>query len=167
MIIIKIIILYFIQIRHTDAWFPLNGIRLVYDYNPISSSFNGNDIFLDINSKLDLESQKQNQKEFLGLIIYRKVVSYTIYSIVDRLKLLIISRFVYVANTKSGPKVSDANKAQHIPEVHVDAFQSKHLAIANTSGFTFWQLDYPALALEWVLQMLLQCCWFVCQVWHT
>ena len=53
---------------------------------------------------------------------------------VDKLNLLIISRFFFVANTKSGPKAFDANEAQHIPEAHVNAFQSKHLAIVKIPG---------------------------------
>ena len=56
-----------------------------------------NDIHLDINAELDLESQTKIRNEFLDSIMYRKMVSYMIYDLlVDKLNFLVISRFFYV-----------------------------------------------------------------------
>ena len=56
-----------------------------------------NDIHLDINAKLNLESQNKIRNEFLDSIVQRKMVSYMIYDLlVDKLNFLVISRFVYV-----------------------------------------------------------------------
>ena len=51
------------------------------------------DFHLDINAKLDLESQNKIRNGFLDSVMYRKVVSNMIYDLlVDKLNFLVISR---------------------------------------------------------------------------
>ena len=57
-----------LSLKHTmiHIYFPKSNLRRTVIYNIIIIKFHQvlikNDLYLDINAKLDLESQKQNQK---------------------------------------------------------------------------------------------------------
>ena len=92
---------------------------------------------------LTLDHKTNIGNEFLGSVVYRKVVSYITYDLlVDKIHFLLISNF-FDANLlikKVAQSFFDANKAQQFPVLYMNAYQSKNQALVNISGFTMREI---------------------------